>query len=93
MQRRAAPVGKPLRQNGIHQRGDRLSTIVVYCGDDEGAKKTAAHLIRGVGFNPVDLGSLSAARYLKPFSLLVAQLALQWLGRPAISLSFERFPK
>jgi predicted dinucleotide-binding enzyme len=57
--------------------------------DDEGAKKTAAHLIRDVGFNPVDLGSLSAARYLKPFSLLVAQLALQWLGRPAISLSLR----
>jgi predicted dinucleotide-binding enzyme len=28
-----------------------------------------------VGFNPVDLGELTAARYVEPFSLLLAQVA------------------
>lgn len=37
---------------------------LVYCGDDEGAKRTAARLIRDVGFNPVDLG-----RFRRPATL------------------------
>src|SRR5580658_187092 len=39
---------------------------LVYCGDDAGAKKTAAGLIRDVGFEPFDLGGLKAARYTEP---------------------------
>ena len=48
---------------------------LVYCGDDIGAKQTAAGLIHDAGFNPVDMGGSSTARYIEPFSLLVAQLA------------------
>jgi 8-hydroxy-5-deazaflavin:NADPH oxidoreductase len=44
-------------------RGRGTPPDLVYCGDNKGAKKTAATLIRDVGFNPVDLGALSAARY------------------------------
>ena len=32
----------------------------------------ASGLIRDVGFNPVDIGSLSTTRYVDPFSLLAA---------------------
>ena len=39
---------------------------LVYCGDDAGAKKTAAKLIADVGFEPVDLGGLKNARYGAP---------------------------
>ncbi|HET8825069.1 MAG TPA: NAD(P)-binding domain-containing protein [Terriglobales bacterium] len=66
---------------------------LVYCGDDEGAKSTAARLIRDVGFNPVDLGPLSTARYIEPFSLLVAQRAYNSSDGPAIAYRFERFRK
>jgi predicted dinucleotide-binding enzyme len=50
---------------------------LVYCGDDQGAKKVAATLIHDVGFDPLDAGPLRIARYLEPFSLLVAQLAYE----------------
>jgi predicted dinucleotide-binding enzyme len=66
---------------------------LVYCGDDEAAKKTAVSLIRDVGFNPVDLGPLSAARYIEPFSLLVAQLAYNGPASPELAYRFERFAK
>jgi 8-hydroxy-5-deazaflavin:NADPH oxidoreductase len=62
---------------------------LVFCGDHEGAKKTAAKLIRDVGFNPVDLGELSAARYVEPFSLLLAEIAYSGSAGPQLSYRFE----
>src|SRR5688572_23940054 len=50
---------------------------LVYCGDDAKSKKIAARLIRDLGFDPVDAGPLSTARYSEPFTLLVAQLAYE----------------
>lgn len=66
---------------------------LVYCGDEKRAKITAARLIRDVGFNPVDGGPLSMARYIEPFSLLVAQLAYDGLDGPELAYRFERFSK
>jgi predicted dinucleotide-binding enzyme len=64
---------------------------LVYCGDDVRAKKTAAGLIGDVGFNPVDLGPLSMARYLEPLSLLIARLAYNGPDGPELAYRFERF--
>src|SRR5437016_14410393 len=64
---------------------------LVYCGDDASSKKTAAQLIRDVGFEPVDAGSLRIARYTEPFALLVAQLAYEGDGGPELAYRFERF--
>jgi 8-hydroxy-5-deazaflavin:NADPH oxidoreductase len=66
---------------------------LVYCGDDKRAKGVAATLIRDVGFDPVDAGSLRIARYLEPFALLVAQLAYEGEGGPEIAYRFQRFGK
>jgi 8-hydroxy-5-deazaflavin:NADPH oxidoreductase len=74
-------------------RGKRSRPDLVYCGDDEGAKKAGAHLISDVGFNPVDMGALSAARYIEPFSLLVAKLAYNGSDGLELAYRFERFPK
>ena len=63
---------------------------LVYCGDDEGAKAVAARLIRDAGFDPVDAGPLRIARYVEPFALLVAQLAYEGDGGPAVAYRFER---
>ena len=63
---------------------------LVLCGDDNGAKKVAARLIRDVGFSPVDLGPLRMARYTEPFSLLIAQLAYERRRDPAIAYRFVR---
>jgi predicted dinucleotide-binding enzyme len=61
--------------------------------DDNEAKKTAARLIRDVGFNPIDLGPLSMARHVEPFSLLTARLAYSGEDGPELAYRFERFPK
>jgi 8-hydroxy-5-deazaflavin:NADPH oxidoreductase len=64
---------------------------LVYCGDDQRAKKLAAALIRDVGFDPVDAGPLRMARALEPFTLLIARLAYETKGGPALAYRFERF--
>ncbi len=64
---------------------------LVYCGDDEPAKKLTAKLIRDVGFDPVDAGPLRIARYTEPFALLIGQLAYEGDGGPELAYRFERF--
>jgi hypothetical protein len=64
---------------------------LLYCGDDPRAKRVAATLIRDVGFDPVNAGPLRIARYMEPFTLLVAQLAYEGKGGPELAYRFERF--
>lgn len=66
-------------------RANKTRPSMVYCGDDARAKKTAARLIRDVGFDPVDAGALAIARYTEPFTLLVAQLAYEGRRGPALA--------
>jgi predicted dinucleotide-binding enzyme len=63
---------------------------LVYCGDDAEAKEVAATLIRDLGFEPVDAGPLKVARYIEPFTLLIAQLAYEGEGGPELAYRFER---
>jgi hypothetical protein len=51
------------------------------------AKQATAGLIRDVGFNPVNVGALRAARYVEPFVLVVAALAYNGEG-PRAGLPF-----
>src|SRR5256712_1329858 len=77
---------------GVFEAGRKASRpSLVYCGDDASSKKTAAQLIRDVGFEPVDAGPLGIARYTEPFALLVAQLAYEGDGGPELAYRFERF--
>ena len=69
----------------------KIRPSLVYCGNDERAKNTAAQLIGDVGFDPVDAGPLKIARYTEPFALLVAQLAYEGQGGPELAYRFERF--
>src|SRR5258708_30835915 len=66
---------------------------LVYCGDNQSAKKAADKLIHDAGFDPVDAGKLRIARYTEPFALLVAQLAYGGDGGPELAYRFERFRK
>jgi predicted dinucleotide-binding enzyme len=66
---------------------------LLYCGDDERAKRVGATLIRDVGFEPVDAGPLRIARYMEPFTLLVAQLAYETDEGPEVAYRFERFAR
>jgi predicted dinucleotide-binding enzyme len=74
----------------FNRRGPSTSPDMIYCGDHQRAKDTVAQLIRDVGFNPVDLGALQAARYVEPFALLVAALAYDGTEGPEVAYRFER---
>jgi predicted dinucleotide-binding enzyme len=79
---------------GVYEaKGKATPPSLVYCGDDESSKQVAAHLIRDVGFDPVDAGPLWIARYTEPFALLVAELAYEREGGPEVAYRFERFGK
>src|SRR4051812_43845395 len=75
------------------KRRSRRRPSLLYCGNDDQAKQTAARLIRDVGFDPVDAGPLKIARYLEPFTLAMAQLAYESDEGPEIAYRIERFGK
>jgi predicted dinucleotide-binding enzyme len=64
---------------------------LVYCSDSADAKRTAATLIRDVGFDPVDAGPLRIARYTEPFALLIGQLAYEGQDGAELAYRFEHF--
>jgi predicted dinucleotide-binding enzyme len=64
---------------------------LLYAGDDKQAKAIAASLIHDTGFDPVDAGALRIARYLEPFTLLIAELAYNRSDNPALAYRFEYF--
>ncbi len=76
----------------FEKRGKGTPPELIYCGDNAGAKKTAERLIRDVGFNPVDVGPLSTARYVTVFAAGRAT-CLRRIGRSGISLSLRAFFK
>jgi 8-hydroxy-5-deazaflavin:NADPH oxidoreductase len=49
--------------------GAAQNVQVFYAGDDDGAKQTVRTLIEGAGFEAVDAGPLSNARYLEPMGM------------------------
>ena len=62
---------------------------LVYCGDDAGAKEIVTTLIRDVGFDAVDVGPLRIARYMEPFTLLMAQIAYEGERGPEVAYRLE----
>lgn len=66
---------------------------LLYCGDHASTKRVAAELIRDVGFDPVDAGPLRMARYLEPFTMLIAQLAYEQSDNPALAYRFTYYPE
>ena len=41
-----------------------------FCGNDEGAKKTAAEILKDFGWNAIDIGGIDGSRYLEPMCWL-----------------------
>jgi len=69
----------------------RKRPSLLYCGDDQKAKRVAAQLITDVGFDPVNAGPLTMARYMEPFTLLIAQLAYESGESAKLAYRFERY--
>jgi predicted dinucleotide-binding enzyme len=72
-------------------KGDAPRPSLVYCGNDRGSKRMAAKLIADVGFDPLDIGDLTSARYIEPFSLLIAKIAYEGQGGPEVAYQVRRF--
>jgi NADPH-dependent F420 reductase len=66
-------------------KGGALSMFV--CGDDAEAKKVVSELARGLGFEVVDSGALSSARYLEPLAMLWMHLA--YAGKLGMDFGFR----
>jgi len=62
---------------------------MLLCGDDATARRTATRLIRDLGFDPVDAGPLRSARFLEPFTLLIARLAYEGRRGPRLAYRFQ----
>lgn len=71
--------------------GHGQAAAVFYAGDDERAKQTVRALVESMGFQPVDAGGLTNARYLEPLAGLNiyfaygaghgTQIAPTWINR------------
>lgn len=73
------------------RRGHLPRPSLVYCGNEPSSKLLAAQLIRDIGFDPIDAGDLSVARYVEPFTLLMAELAYERTNAPEVGYRFEWF--
>ena len=47
--------------------------------------------IREAGFDPLDASPLEVARFIDPFTLIIAMLAHETSDKPAVACRFERF--
>jgi predicted dinucleotide-binding enzyme len=59
---------------------DGQKLTMFYAGDDNAAKATVRQLVSDVGFDPVDGGPLTVARYLEPLAMLWITLSMK-IGR------------
>jgi len=76
--------------HGVFERRRRAPRpSLVHCGDDAIARRAAVRLIRDVGFDPVDAGPLESARFIEPFTLLIARLAYEGSRGPRLAYRFE----
>ena len=69
--------------------GSRMPTML-FCGDNREAKKAVSELIVQTGFEPVDAGPLTTARYLEPLAMLMVRLGMEQQMGTNITLSLMR---
>jgi hypothetical protein len=83
---RGARVVKAFNTTGAENMADTRypggAPMMPLCADDADARQRVATLATLIGFDPVDMGPLIAARYLEPFAMTWIHLALkQGYGR------------
>jgi predicted dinucleotide-binding enzyme len=64
--------------------GYDVRPAMLFCGDDDAAKKTVAALIDAVGFEPVDVGRLVQALHLEHMTLLWVRMVRAGGGSPGL---------
>jgi len=61
-------------QNQSTGKVGREQLTLFMAGNDAKAKQTVAQLARDIGFDPVDAGDLTVARYLEPMAMMIINL-------------------
>jgi 8-hydroxy-5-deazaflavin:NADPH oxidoreductase len=72
-------VASPVLQSGSI-RFNGTAPDVYYCGGDDKAKAVVQQLIEDIGFEAVESGPLTNARFLEPMAEFVIQLAMLGMG-------------
>jgi hypothetical protein len=75
---------------GCRIAGQKVS--VFHCGDDPDAKHKVAQLISDAGFEPVDSGPLTSARYLEAAGMLLIRIVVTLKASPELALTLVRNP-
>ena len=79
-------------ENLVHPTFGLHPVSCFFCGEEGDEKSAVARLIGDAGFDPVDAGPLTSARYLEPLAFLWRQLAFtQGMGTD-IALTLVRRP-
>jgi predicted dinucleotide-binding enzyme len=68
--------------NMLNPRYGSESLSMFVCGDDADAKKLVTGLVAELGFEPVDAGGLTQARYLEPLAMLWISMAYKYGNGP-----------
>ena len=68
--------------NMLNPRYGNEALSMFMCGDDTDAKKLVTGLIADLGFEPVDAGGLTQARYLEPMAMLWISMAYRYGNGP-----------
>ncbi len=66
----------------LNPRYGNESLSMFVCGDDADAKKLVTGLVAELGFEPVDAGGLTQARYLEPLAMLWISMAYRYGNGP-----------
>jgi predicted dinucleotide-binding enzyme len=72
-------VASPVLQSGNIKFNGTVPDVY-YCGDDDRAKAIVKQLIEDIGFEAIDSGPLTNARFLEPMAEFVIQLAMFGMG-------------
>lgn len=72
-------VPSPVLESEDYRYGFNTSSVF-YCSDDKDAKSVVHKLIEEIGFEAIDSGTLTNARFIEPMAEFVIQLAFGGLG-------------
>ena len=73
-----------------HKFEEGLADVFI-CGDDKDAKEMVSELARDSGYEPVDCGALSAARWLEPLGML--NINLGYMQKMGAKIAFRLMRK
>lgn len=68
-------MGSPVLESGKTKFG-KDNAAVFYCGGNRRAKHVVKRLIQDTGFEPVDAGPLTSARFLEPMAVLIIHISM-----------------